>query len=120
MEKEQLAEQYTLKQLRVRSERLNGRQIPVNEALAIQPDFMAGFDAAMEYLKSGTGNCKTAITELISFMAQNQYFIGNDLLEKSRELLVLEKQQIMNAYDTAIERPIADYAEQYYNETFQN
>jgi len=47
MNKEKLADDYTLEQLRVRSEKINYRQIPVNEAMAIKPDFIAGFDAAL-------------------------------------------------------------------------
>jgi hypothetical protein len=34
---------------------------------------------------------KTAVQELMEYMEQNQYFIGNDLLEKYNELLEKEK-----------------------------
>jgi len=42
---------------------------------------------------------KTAMQQLIEFMEQNQYFIGNDLYEKQKELLKLEQKQIEDAYD---------------------
>lgn len=41
---------------------------------------------------------KTPLQELMEYMEQNQYFIGNDLLAKYEELIELEKQQIIDAH----------------------
>ena len=65
---------------------------------------------------------KTAMQELIEYvdnpMKSNAisklelvFYLKNTLLEK-------EKEQIIDAYDTAIERPIDNYAEEYYNQTY--
>ena len=67
---------------------------------------------------------KTAMQELIEYvdnpMKSNAisklelvFYLKNTLLEK-------EKKQIIDAYDTAIERPIDNYAEEYYNQTYNN
>ena len=37
---------------------------------------------------------KTPLQELMEYMEQNQYFIGNDLLAKYKELIEKEKQEI--------------------------
>ena len=39
-------------------------------------------------------------------------------IEYAKSLIIKEKEQIIDAYDTAIERPIDNYAEQYYNQTY--
>ena len=69
---------------------------------------------------------KTALTELIEWMEQNQYFIGNDLYAKQKELLKKEKEQIVEAYIRSAEQMSwkaeaddEEMAEQYYNETFK-
>ena len=70
---------------------------------------------------------KTPLQELIEWMEQNQYFIGNDLYSKQKELLEKERVEIQNAYfegkmDSV--RPnrghmIAElYFKERYNETF--
>ena len=41
---------------------------------------------------------KTPLQELMEYMEQNQYFIGNDLLAKYKELIEIEKQQIIDAH----------------------
>ena len=41
---------------------------------------------------------KTPLQQLFEYMEQNQYFIGNDLLAKYKELIELEKQQIIDAH----------------------
>lgn len=42
---------------------------------------------------------KTPLQELMKYMEQNQYFIGNDLLAKYKELIEKEKELIFDAYD---------------------
>ena len=59
---------------------------------------------------------KTPIQEFFEFMHQNQYFIGNDLLAKYKELLEKEKEVIAKAYNCT--NSMAMNGEQYYNETF--
>jgi hypothetical protein len=68
---------------------------------------------------------KTPLEELMYYMEQNQYFIGNDLLAKYKELLEKEKEVIMNAF---IEANVQEgrfthlnkvYAEYYYNDLFE-
>ena len=41
---------------------------------------------------------KTPLQQLMEYMEQNQYFIGNDLLAKYKELIEIEKQQIIDAH----------------------
>ena len=41
---------------------------------------------------------KTPLQQLFEYMEQNQYFIGNDLLAKYKELIEMEKQQIIEAH----------------------
>ena len=41
---------------------------------------------------------KTPLQQLMEYMEQNQYFIGNDLLAKYKELIEMEKQQIIDAH----------------------
>ena len=71
---------------------------------------------------------KTTLQELIEWMEQNQYFIGNGLYAKQKELLEKERKQIENAYydgvrdswtvkDNKAERTSA--SKDYYNETFK-
>jgi hypothetical protein len=42
---------------------------------------------------------KTPLQELMEYMEQNQYFIGNDLLAKYKELIEEEKELIKDAYE---------------------
>ena len=62
---------------------------------------------------------KTPIQEFYEFMEQHQYFIGNDLYEKYKELLKKEKQTIIDAVDYGT----SDWGsyknpEEYFNKTF--
>ena len=41
---------------------------------------------------------KTPLQELMQYMEQNQYFIGNDLLEKYKELIEKENQEFIGCY----------------------
>lgn len=41
---------------------------------------------------------KTPLQELMHYMEQNQYFIGNDLLGKYNELLEKEKQEYIDCW----------------------
>jgi hypothetical protein len=61
---------------------------------------------------------KTPLTELIEFMEQNQYFIGNDLYAKQKELLEKEKQMAVDAVNS--NKGINGWkdGEEYFNETF--
>jgi hypothetical protein len=61
---------------------------------------------------------KTPLTELIEFMEQNQYFIGNDLYAKQKELLEKEKQMVVDAVNS--NKGINGWkdGEEYFNETF--
>ena len=69
---------------------------------------------------------KTALEQLIDWMEQNQYFIGNDLYVKQKELLETEREQIEEAYISSAEqlswKPQADdevMAQQYYKDTYE-
>jgi hypothetical protein len=61
---------------------------------------------------------KTPLTELIEFMEQNQYFIGNDLYAKQKKLLEKEKQMVVDAVNS--NKGINGWkdGEEYFNETF--
>ena len=63
---------------------------------------------------------KTPIQEFFEFMHQNQYFIGNDLLAKYKEMLEKEKEVINNAYwDGGQDVPThSSSVENWYNQTF--
>ena len=80
---------------------------------------------------------RTAVEELLLWMQENRYFIGNDLLEAVKECKDIEKDQIMEAYDsgcykgrdaivksnlplyTKLTIKFPEYtAEQYYDESF--
>jgi hypothetical protein len=75
----------------------------------------------MDY-KPKTNKMKTALQELIEWMEQKQYFIGNDLYAKQKELLEKEKEQIKEAYKFGLESPSIDlseeWAEEYYNDNY--
>jgi len=71
---------------------------------------------------------KTPLQELMEYMEQNQYFIGNDLFAKYKELLEKEKQEYIScwirAYTKDFINPLKEsyyypLAEEYYN-TFLN
>ena len=63
---------------------------------------------------------KTPLQKLIEFMEQNQYFIGNDLYAKQKELLEEEKQMVVDACN--VNKGVNGWqdGEQYFNETYQN
>ena len=71
---------------------------------------------------------KTPIQEFYDFMEQQQYFIGNDLYKKYKELINKEKKFIKSLYNRNIssidlcmqQQFEEDWAEDYYNETFKN
>ena len=60
---------------------------------------------------------KTAIQELIEWT--NQYegkmISADQVILKAYKMLEKEKEQIIDAYEAAMERPIENYAEAYYN-----
>ena len=61
---------------------------------------------------------KTTIMELIEFIKnyKNQSNFNADLVINILEIaLEKEKEQIIDAYEAAMERPIENYAESYYN-----
>ena len=63
---------------------------------------------------------KTAITELIEYIESNEIVYNKDLILKLKELLELEKEQIIDAYYGKI-YGVFDYREEgqeYYNETY--
>jgi hypothetical protein len=60
----------------------------------------------------------TAVETLLDWLGKNHYYIGNDLLEKVEELKEVEKQQIIDAYETSHISMMT--SEQYYNETFKS
>ncbi len=66
---------------------------------------------------------KTPLHLLIEWMEQNQYFIGNELYAKQKELLEYEREEIKEAYKFAAESPSTElseeWAEEYYNETYK-
>jgi len=41
---------------------------------------------------------KTPLQELMEYMEQNQYFVGNDLLDKYNELIEKEKQEYISCW----------------------
>ena len=63
-------------------------------------------------------NNMTAVETLLDWLGKNHYYIGNDLLEKVEELKEIEKQQIIDAYETSHISMMT--SEQYYNETFKS
>lgn len=74
---------------------------------------------------------KTAVEELIDFLEQNQYFIGNDLFQEFARVKELNKNQLEKAYDTkcfAFKEVLPDGGvvseyipfEQYYKKTFKS
>jgi len=58
----------------------------------------------------------TAVQWFFEWMGNNQYFIGNDLLEAFKQAKEMEKQQIIKANEENM-MSFTD-GEQYYNETF--
>jgi hypothetical protein len=61
---------------------------------------------------------KTAMQELMQWMEETEFMVNKGFIDKVHECLEKEKKQIIDAYDTAIERPIENYAEKYYNQTY--
>ena len=65
---------------------------------------------------------KTPLQELMYYMEQNQYFIGNDLLAKYKELLEKEKHlccQFAKIYDDDLSRGIMRKVQDAFDETFR-
>ena len=64
---------------------------------------------------------QTAVEWLIGWMSNNQYFIGNDLLQAFEQAKAMEKEQVhkcgsfWRGKENEIEKPIF---EQYYKETY--
>lgn len=72
---------------------------------------------------------KTAMQELIDFIENQEYnFLNDELLEKctkfqdkAKELLVKEKQQIIDAYKTFLDTTLPNEVyEEYYNDKFKS
>ena len=65
---------------------------------------------------------KTPLAQLIQFMEQNQYFIGNDLYAKQKELLEEERQNLTDAVTYGNRQDFYDGTEtlgdQYFNKTY--
>jgi len=64
---------------------------------------------------------KTPMQEFFEFMHQNQYFIGNDLLAKYKELLEKEKEvmcDFANTYADEVMGGMTKRAKEYFNQTF--
>lgn len=55
-----------------------------------------------EYQYNKQREMKTPMQELMEYMEQNQYFIGNDLLAKYKELIEKEKQEFISCYIRAM------------------
>ena len=66
---------------------------------------------------------KTPLAQLIEFMEQNQYFIGNDLYAKQKELLEEERQNLTDAVTYGNRQDFYDGTEtlgdQYFNKTYE-
>ena len=65
---------------------------------------------------------KTPLQQLMEYMEQNQYFIGNDLLAKYKELLEKEKDlfcQFAKIYDDDLSRGIIRKVQDVFDETFK-
>ena len=53
-------------------------------------------------MKEGTR--KTPVIELLKYMKENQYFIGDDLLKEFQSAIEVEKDFISNAYFEAVNK----------------
>lgn len=63
----------------------------------------------------------TPVQELMRYMEQNQYFIGNDLLAKYKELIDKEKEQIERAFEEGMFHHTNGLTpKEYYEETHNN
>ena len=63
---------------------------------------------------------KTAMSELIDWIelgTETSVFVIRD---KAKELLEKEKEQIIDAYEAAMERPIENFAEGYYSMNYKD
>ena len=60
---------------------------------------------------------KTAMQEHFEWLQENQLYFGIPIeaIDNAEDLLEKEKEQIIDAYEAAMERPIENYAESYYN-----
>jgi hypothetical protein len=60
---------------------------------------------------------KTAMQEHFEWLQENQLYFGIPIeaIDNAEDLLEKEKEQIIDAYEAAMERPIQNYAEVYYN-----
>ena len=64
---------------------------------------------------------KTPLQEFMEYMDSHQYFIGNDLLSKYKELLDKEKQELKDAFDMGVCAWASGCTfEYYYNETYKD
>jgi hypothetical protein len=69
---------------------------------------------------------KTALTQFFEFMSANNYFIGNDLVEKYHELKEEERKQITGAYYACYQDEITEgedamfYGRQHYRTRYEN
>lgn len=61
---------------------------------------------------------QTSIEWLANWMKNNQYFIGNDLLQVIEEAKAMHKQEIVDAYKFGISDEYVIGSEEYYNKTF--
>lgn len=71
---------------------------------------------------------QTAVEYLIQYMMDNQYFVGNDLVDVFDQAKAMEREQIEDAYSKGQETPY-EYSESqdvnwydgkyYYNETYK-
>jgi len=84
MEKYKLANDYTLEQLRIRSEKINFRQIPANEAMAIKPDFLAGYEASEKNAEQE--RIKAKIETLTKFRYRSYESIEEELNNLKKQL----------------------------------
>ena len=60
---------------------------------------------------------KTAMQELIEYIESNEIVYNKDLILKLKELLKKEKEQIIDASNSAFEDKTT-WGERYYNQTF--
>ena len=69
---------------------------------------------------------KTALTQFFDYMKEQNYYIGNDLVEKFNELKELERKQITSAYYACYADEIEEgedamfYGRQHYRNKYEN
>jgi len=66
----------------------------------------------------------TAVEWFFNELERQQYFIGNDIYQSFKQAKEMEKQQIIDSWtdgnDNEAQEVTEYFAEQYYNETFNN